>query len=75
MMKQFASLIDLRMPEPCSPVGRTASEPSDARVRIPRWNSVRPGIFFSRAVQVAEKVGTGSTGSAPMSFSKASRAN
>src|SRR5262249_12347997 len=43
MMKQLASLMDFRIPEPCSPVGFTASEPSAPRVRTPRWNSVRPG--------------------------------
>src|SRR6185295_15178375 len=75
MMKQLASLMDLRIPEPCSPVGFTLSDPSAARVRTPRWNSVRPGAFFSFAVHVARKVGTGATGSAPISTSSASRTN
>jgi hypothetical protein len=75
MMKQLASLIDFRIPEPCSPVGRTASWPSAPRVRMPRWNSVRPGAFLRRAVHVAVKVGTGSTGFAPISTSSASRTN
>ena len=53
MMKQLASLMDLRIPEPCSPVGFTVRVPSGACERMPRWNSVRPGAFFSIAVQAA----------------------
>src|SRR5207237_832637 len=45
MMKQLASLIDLRIPEPCSPVGFTTSAPPASRLTTPRWNSVRPGAF------------------------------
>src|SRR5471030_1580708 len=75
MMKQFASLMDLRIPDPCSPVGLTSSAPPAARVSTPRWNSVRPGAFFNRIVHIARKVGTGYTGFAPISTSSASRTN
>ena len=56
-MKQLASDIERRMPEPCSPVTRTRQAPLASWYRMPRWNSVRPGAFLSARVQGTLKVG------------------
>ena len=67
--------IDERMPEPWSPVVRTVHEPSAARARMPRWNSVRPGALRIGAPSAALNVGTGSTFVRPCRVSSASRTN
>ena len=58
-MKQFARDIDDRMPEPWSPVVCTVKPPLPSGVRMPRWNSVRPGIFRIGADSGTLKVGSG----------------
>ncbi len=52
MMKQSAWLMEESIPEPWSPVVRTVHCPSAARLRMPLWNSVRPGAFLMGEVQV-----------------------
>ena len=49
-MKQFASCMELRTPDPCPPVLRTASRPVSSYPSTPRWNSTRPGRLRSREV-------------------------
>jgi hypothetical protein len=44
-MKQFASDIERRIPEPWAAAGRTRQPPA-AWLRMPRWYSLRPGAFF-----------------------------
>src|SRR5215475_11759876 len=51
-MKQFAAVIDVRMPEPCGPVVRT-SQWSCAQERIPRLNSRRLTFLLSGSAAVA----------------------
>ncbi len=63
-----------RMPEPCEPVSATCSEPSAARLTMPRWYSVRPGFLRIGAVLAARSIGSSSE-RAPAIASSAPRTN
>ena len=71
-MRQLASDIERSTPDPWEAVARTFHSPFSWK-RTPRWNSLRPGRFFSGVTQGTRKRGSGETGATPESLSRASR--